>query len=273
MQIYTLNVGQGQFVVVTGTTDAFIVDTYVPLNTDSAIVHVKSALSKILEGKNLIGLVITGFDSDHFNEVGMKIVLNKYRPSWIMYPNYFKKTKTADSCFSVIKSFEGQKPFTRHSIVLKANKLRLYNSLSDDFSFEVFSPHSDDMNSSNNCSLVCKVAEKSTGRTYLITGDTENDRWGSIVRYFGSSIRADVLAAPHHGSKNGISAEAMAKIQPQTVLISAGVDNQYGHPDPEATALFKQYTEASYSTSCDGGQSIRTSADAQEVKSFKFVPQ
>jgi competence protein ComEC len=270
MQIYTLNVGQGQFVVVTGNSEAFIVDTYIPLNTENEIVHVKSALSKILEGKNLVGLLITGFDSDHFNEVGMKVVLNKYRPDWIMYPKYFKETKTADSCFSVIRSFEGQKPITRHSMVLKENNRRLYNTLSNDFSFEVFSPHADDMNSSNNCSLVCKVTERSTGKTYLITGDTENDRWGSIVRYFGNSIRADVLAAPHHGSKNGISPEAMAKIQPQTVLISAGVNNQYGHPDLEATTLFKKYTEAYYSTSYGGGQSIRTSANTQEIKSFKF---
>lgn len=272
MQIYTLNVGQGQFVAVTGHSEAFIVDTYVPLNTEKEIVHIKSALSKILQGKNLIGLLITGFDSDHFNEVGMKIILNKYRPDWIMYPKYFKETKTASACFNVIKAFEGQKPITRHSVVLKENNRRLYTSLSNEFTFEIFSPHSDDMNSSNNCSLVCKVTEKSTGSTYLITGDTENDRWGSIVRYFGGSIEADVLAAPHHGSKNGISAQVMAKIQPQTVLISAGVDNQYGHPDHEATALFKQYSSVYYSTSYGNGQSIRTLANAHEVKSFKFVP-
>jgi hypothetical protein len=43
--------------------------------------------------------------------------------------------------------------------------------------FGYFSPHSADMTSFNNCSLVMKVKEKSTGATYLITGDAENDRW------------------------------------------------------------------------------------------------
>lgn len=213
--------------------------------------------------------MITGYDSDHFNEVGMKIVLNKYRPNWIMYPKYFKETKTANTCFKVIKSFESEKQIFRYSIVLKENNKRLFNTISNDFTFEVFSPHSDDMNSSNNCSLVTKVVEKSTGRSYLITGDTENDRWDSITAYFGNSIRSDVLAAPHHGSKNGISAKTMAMIKPQTVLISAGINNQYGHPDPEATALFKKYTTACYSTNY-GGQSIMTSANAKEINSFKF---
>ena len=258
MHIYTLNVGQGQFVIVTGVTQAFIVDTFIPLNPSADIINVKGALSTILAGKELVGLIITGFDADHFNEIGMKVVLNKYRPNWIMYPKYYKKTDTADNCFSVIKSFEKDKPITRYSASLSDNETRFYLDLSSEFTFEIFSPHVDDMNSSNNCSLACKVKEKSTGCTYLITGDTENDRWDSIVGYFGNVIKTDVLAAAHHGSKNGITAAAIKVIDPGTVLISAGVDNQYGHPDAEAVKLFKTRTDKTYSTSWGNGQSLKT---------------
>jgi beta-lactamase superfamily II metal-dependent hydrolase len=181
MQIFTLNVGQGQFVVVTGATEAIIIDTYVPLNTSTEIVNVKAALADILNGKNLVGLMVTGFDADHFNEVGLKIILHKYRPNWIMYPRYFKPTKNAETCFGVIQEFEQKKRFKRISVSLSKDSERHYETLSNDFSFEIFSPHSADMNSSNNCSLVCKVQEKSTGYTYLVTGDTEDDRWDSIV--------------------------------------------------------------------------------------------
>lgn len=272
MEIYTLNVGQGQFVVVTGSSQAFIIDSYVPLDPTNDIVNVKSALASILKGKELVGLVITGFDSDHFNEIGMKIILNKYRPNWIMYPSYFKKTKTADACFGVIESFEAQTKFKRYSVVLKENNTRFYNSISNDFKFEIFSPHSADMNSSNNCSIVCKVKEVSSGCTYLITGDTENDRWDSIVKYFGNALRSDVLAAPHHGSKNGISTAALKCIDPHTVLVSAGVDNQYGHPDREATKLFELFASNWYSTSGGGGQSMMTTVTKKEINTLKFVP-
>ncbi len=272
MHIYTLNVGQGQFVVVTGDTQAVIVDTYVPLNPTNDIINVKAALATILPGKELVGLIVTGFDSDHFNEVGMKIVLNKYRPNWIMYPKYFKDTKVADACFDVIKGFESQKAFNRHSVSLSQNDTRFYKKLSTDFQFEIFSPHSADMNSSNNCSLVCRIKERSTGCTYLVTGDTENDRWKSIVQYFGKALASDVLAAPHHGSKNGISAEALALIKPKSVLISAGVDNQYGHPNREATRFFAAHTEKYYSTNYGGGQSIKTVVSGQDVNTYKFVP-
>lgn len=271
MEIYTLNVGQGQFAIVTGANQAVIVDTYVPLNPTKDVINVKSAMAHILKGKELVGLVVTGFDADHFNEVGIRIVLNKYRPNWIMYPKYFKETQTANACFAAIKRFEAQQLLTRHSMALSRNQYRLYKNLSTAFSFEIFSPHEADMNSSNNCSLVCKVTEVATGHTYLITGDTENDRWDSIVRYFGGSISAKVLAAPHHGSKNGMSAAAMEVIRPRTVLISAGVGNQYGHPDREATALFGKYAQHCYSTSDGGGQSIRTVLSGADVKSYLFT--
>lgn len=270
MNIYTLNVGQGQFVVVVGTTEAFIVDTYVPLNPKNDIINVKGALATILQGKSLIGLMITGFDDDHFNEVGLKIVLHKYRPNWIMYPKYFKKTQNADTCFGIINAFDQENKFTRISVLLTNNNSRFYSKISSDFEFEIFSPHTADMNSSNNCSLVCKVKERSTGATYLITGDTENDRWDSIVKCFGSEISSHILAAPHHGSKNGISASAIAQIKPDTVIVSAGVGNQYGHPDKEAINLFNSYAKKWYATNHGNGQSLNTTISGNQIITYKF---
>ena len=274
MIVYTLNIGQGQFVVVTGDTEAVIVDTYVPLNPANDVINVKAALAKILSGKKLVGLMVTGFDSDHFNEVGIKLILNKYRPDWIMYPKYFKDTKTANACFAAIKDFEQQKPFDKYSVSLEKNDTRFYNKISKDFVIEVFSPHAEDMNSSNNCSLVCKIKERSSGRSYLVTGDTENDRWESITRIFKDAIASDILDAPHHGSKNGISAAAMKLIKPHTVLISAGIDNQYGHPDPEAKELFVAHAKGHFAT-CWGeeGQSLKTVADKDGINTYKFKPQ
>jgi beta-lactamase superfamily II metal-dependent hydrolase len=210
MEIYTLNVGQGQFVVVTGENQAIIVDSFLPLNPSEEIINVKGALAKILTGKELIGLMITGFDADHFNEIGLKIILNKYRPNWIMYPKYFKKSTNADNCFSVINSFDANEGIARISVSLSKNENRFYTKLSNDFTFEAFSPHQADMNSSNNCSLVVKIVENASKASYLVTGDTENERWENIAKYFGSSIKADVLDAPHHGSKNGITDSAMS---------------------------------------------------------------
>lgn len=270
MEIYTLNVSQGQFVVVVGKNDAFIVDTFVPLSSLQDTVFVKGALSKILAGKRLIGLLVTGFDADHFCEAGMKLVLNKYRPDWLMYPKYFKETTTANKCFAAIKFLEGEKSIARHSVALTDNSKRFYNRLSDEFSFEIFSPHKRDMNSSNNCSIVCRVKDRSSGSTYLITGDTEDDRWAGIVAEFGASLKSDVLAAAHHGSENGITEQALRLVRPHTILVSAGVGNQYGHPHKAASSMFGRLAQKWYRTNIGQGQSLRTVADGNNVNTYLF---
>jgi competence protein ComEC len=270
MNIYTLHVGQGQFVVVTSDTEAIVIDTHVPLSPAVPIVNVKSALAKILEGKNLVGLIVTGFDDDHFCEVGIKTVMNKYRPDWVVYPKYFKNTKTADACFEVIASHNPR--INRYPISLDKNDHRYYSKFANDFVFEMFSPHSEDMSSSNNCSLVCKIREVTSNKTYLVTGDTELARWDSICRIFGSSLKCDVLAAAHHGSKNGVTRRVLEHAMPHTVLISAGVDNQYGHPDKEAFALYNAFATNVYQTNYGQGQSLKTVADSTGIKTYKFEP-
>lgn len=273
MDIYTLNVGQGQFVVVTGQTEAIIIDTFVPGNVEQDVEFVKSALSRILSGqqtKYLVGLIVTGFDADHFNIKGMKIVLNKYRPDWIMYPKYFKETDTANECFAAINEFDSATSMDRKSIKLTDNRIRVYKGLANDFEFEVFSPHASDMSTSNNCSIVCKITEKSTGASYLVTGDTESDRWSAIVSTFGRALKADVLAAPHHGSKNGATADLLNCVQPRTILVSAGVNSQYDHPSPEAVELFRRHAVPCFATNGGNGQSLHTMANGQTVKTVKF---
>jgi competence protein ComEC len=230
-----------------------------------------SALADILKGKNLIGLMITGFDADHFNEVGLKIVLNKYRPNWIMLPKFFKDTNEAAAGRAVMKKFEQGKEITKHLISLSDNATRFYYKLSTDFTFEVFSPHKEDMDSSNNASLVCKITEKSTNATYLVTGDTENARWKRIAAIFGNSIKSDVLDAPHHGSKNGIASEAFNLIKPNVVLISAGVGNMFGHPDAEAVKIFSSLGAKVHSTNHGNGQSILTEIANNGTKSVLYT--
>jgi len=268
MNIYTLNVGQGQLVAITGKNEAIVVDTFLPLNAQNQDTeHVIGALADIFQGKNFVGAIITGFDDDHFCDVGVKTVLNKYRPDWVMYPRYYKDSNAARACFKTIEAFLDEKELRKISVDLAdPNNSRVYDDISKDFSFEVFSPHKRDMNSSNNCSIVCKVTERSTGATYLITGDTEIPRWDSILRLFKTRLKADVMAAPHHGSKNGITKAVLEAVSPDTVLISAGVSSQYGHPHDEAIELYHASARATCRTNKGTGQSILTVANGSEVK-------
>lgn len=255
MRVITPYVGQGSLSIIVGEQEAIIVDTFVPPPSDDEALFMKALLAKVLQGKTLIGLMLTGLDCDHADPRGVAWMLGIYRPSWIMYPCYKKVSGRAGRVFKSIKAHDVARirtadPLVRHSIRLDRMDDRTRTDLSAEWDIEVFSPHPEDMTSSNNSSLVAMVKPKEgrPGFRYLITGDTENPRWESINRLFGKSLRAEVLAAPHHGSRNGINAETLRLVEPERVLISAGKDNKFGHPHKEALDLYDNIGATVHST-------------------------
>lgn len=73
----------------------------------------------------------------------------------------------------------------------------------------------------------------------LLPGDAEENLWGWWVANHGDLLEPiTVLQASHHGSKYGDTPEALALLKPSAVVISAGANNQYGHPHPEALNLY-----------------------------------
>ena len=265
MDIITVNVGQGSLAIIRNGTDAIIVDAHIPPSGNESVAYVKGILAAFLKGFFVRGLILTGFDRDHSDATGVGLILKKYRPDWVMYPKYYKDTDSAKNVFKLIN--EEEKDRQGSSSCLKKISCRLdkidsrkLNGLSQFFSFELFSPHPEDMDSSNNSGIVIRLqGTGALGFSYLITGDTENDRWITINRLFGSSLKSDIMAAPHHGSRTGANAETLLHVQPDTILISAGVDNQYGHPDSQAVAAFCKVARQVYCTYVNGGASLITS--------------
>ena len=272
MNVITMNIGQGALVLVRHKNEAIIVDSCIPSVGDTNSEYVIGFLSKHLKDRAVRGFILTGFDNDHADAVGVAIVLKKYRPEWIMYPTYYKDTEEAKQVFKIIREQEMLRENTSsplRTVSVRLDKLdsRFLTGLSSNFSFELFSPHIEDADNSNNCSIVLKLSGKGTdGFSYLITGDTEYERWEKINTLFGNSLQSDVMSAPHHGSKNSTHPKAVASIRPNTVLISAGVDNQYGHPDSQAVAVYSHIAKHIHCTNGDGGISLLTRAIPGDFK-------
>ena len=271
MNVITVNVGQGALSIIRHSREAIIVDCRIPPCSDTTVAFVKQMFATSLKDHRVKGLVLTGFDDDHTDVVGMAIVLQKYRPDWVLYPQYYKDTSEAKAAFSLIDQQEEERrgtasPLRRISVRVDKLSNRRVRDLSSNFDFELFSPHIEDMISSNNSSIVLKVTGiGSTGFSYLITGDTETERWQSIAKFFGGALKAHVLAAAHHGSINGVHPASLLHIEPHTVLISAGVDSQYGHPDPAAVKVYQRVAKYVYSTNMQGGVSLLTQPGRNEI--------
>ena len=190
-----------------------------------------------------------------------------------MYPKYYKDTEAATDVFATIarevtRREKTQRPLVRHSVRVDKLDSRYLTGIADNFTFELFSPHMDDMDSSNNSSIVLKlVGTDATGFSYLITGDTETDRWDNINKYFAKYLASDVMAASHHGSRNGVNAKTLLSVNPNTVLISAGVDNSYGHPDSVAVNAYQRVAKHVYATnSVDDGTCLFTRRVGQDFE-------
>ncbi len=227
-------------------------------------------LERLLRDRAVVGLVLTGLDADHCSPSGVDYILSNHRPHWVMYPKYYKDTDSAAESFEVINRHERRRrvsrdPLRRLSVRVDNADGRRLADLAGDFEFELFSPHFEDIDNSNNASIVLRLTGRGPkGFSYLITGDTENDRWERIATIFGESIRSDVMAAPHHGSRNATNARALTLIRPNTVLISAGVENMYGHPHAQAVAAYGRVAKHVYATNVQGGVSLFTRADGPD---------
>lgn len=263
MEILTLYVGQGALAVVRNGGEVVFVDSLLP-GKDDGRDRVTSKLDLMMQNQVAAGLILTGFDSDHCCPDGVEYILSRYTPRWIMYPKYYKDTDCAGEVFDIIDRHERRRqrssqPLVRHSVRVDTVESRALTGLSPSFFFELFSPHIEDMDHSNNSSIVLKLTGLGpTGFSYLVTGDTETGRWDRIASIFGSTLAADVLDAAHHGSNTGTHAGALLLIDPHTVLISAGVDNQYGHPHSQAMLGYASVAKKVFCTNMQGGVSLFT---------------
>ena len=271
MENLTIYVGQGELCSVRNDGECIIVDSRMPEDLSESI---QKKLNLFTKNQDVVGLVLTGFDNDHADPTGVDFILEEYEPDWVMYPQYYKDTDNATKVFNVINKHvarrkNSRKPLIKVSVRLDKLDSRMLYGLSKKFDLELFSPHIEDMDNSNNCSIVLKIdATSKAGYSYLVTGDTENKRWDTITELFGNNLKSDVLSAPHHGSKNASHPGMAILVDPNTVLISAGVDNQYGHPDPQAVAIYSKVAEHVFQTNIEGGVSLHTKRKGDDFETL-----
>jgi len=118
----------------------------------------------------------------------------------------------------------------------------------------------------NNNSLVLKVA---MGRTsFLFPGDLEEKGEADIVRRQGERLRADVLLAPHHGGKASLTPVFLEAVRPKIVIFSAGRDNRFSFPSPEALGRVRAVGAKIYRTDRHGAVTYVADGDTVKISSF-----
>jgi competence protein ComEC len=107
----------------------------------------------------------------------------------------------------------------------------------------------------NNASLVLRVTLAGDPPVrLLLTGDVEPDAQEALVRLH-PDLAADVIKMPHHGSGQQ-SDRFFAAVGARVATISAGADNDYGHPAAAALRLLREHHVAWWRTDTDGDVAV-----------------
>lgn len=112
----------------------------------------------------------------------------------------------------------------------------------------------------------------------LFTGDAEGnqDREGKVgkveavvLENHANELKAQVLKAPHHGSRTSADLDYLQKIQPNDIVISLADGNSYGHPHKEAMDRYKKIGAQTYQTNLLGTITITSNGKSYSVKGEK----
>jgi competence protein ComEC len=116
----------------------------------------------------------------------------------------------------------------------------------------------------NNGSIVMVLRHR--GFAALLTGDAEAPVEAMLVSR-ARLAAVDVLKVGHHGSTSSTTPGLLDAIRPSAAVISAGADNEYGHPAHETLAELAARPEiAVFRTDLDGDVEVVTDGRAYRVR-------
>lgn len=118
----------------------------------------------------------------------------------------------------------------------------------------------------NDLSIVVKL--NCRGISFLFTGDIESGAMHEIVEK-GMPIESSVIKVPHHGARGSVEEGFISAVKPGIAVISAGYQNSYHHPSPEAISAYERAGAAIYRTDQDGAVIIEAKGRKLRVRRYE----
>lgn len=281
LEIRNLYVGQGDSAVILGKNLPVIM-------IDGGSTDVKSVGKyKILPALKSNGIAtidycfLTHMDNDHVNGIieilenkscGVKIknvVMSRDTGTEIM--SYSRDTGT-----EIMSDFDGENDnYEKLLSAIKSSgaKLCLIDAgdilkLSD-LKITCLSPSGSDDLDENDSSLVLAIKYVPSDFDMIFTGDISRKTEQNLIRRLENRkdlLDCDYLKVAHHGSKNSSSEEFLKLASPQISVISAGIDNSYGHPHKETLQRLESVDTGIYCTAEEGEVILKVDKDRNVIK-------
>lgn len=115
----------------------------------------------------------------------------------------------------------------------------------------------------------CVLLVRSRFGNILLPGDIEARAEKGLVEQWGDRLRAEILVAPHHGSKTSSTPEFIEAVAPQHVLFPIGYRNRHRHPHPDVVQRYAERGIRLHDSASAGALEIRLRADGLEVTAYR----
>jgi competence protein ComEC len=224
LKVSVLNIGQGDSILIQGPTGRTVLVDGGP--DKSVLRDLSTELGPL--NRHIDMVVETHPDADHIT--GLISVLQQYSVSYFMSPGIPDSTQTSKTLVQTVESTPGIK------ILTATRGMRI--DLGGGAYADVLSPDRDMSRetATNDGSITMHVVYGST--SFMLTGDlpTTVEGWLLTEDAQDGELPTTVLKAGHHGSKFSTGTPWLDALNPQTVAISVGINNKYGHPAPDTLA-------------------------------------
>jgi len=249
--IFMLDIGQG---------DSFLIEApdgkklLIDGGRDTTVL---SELAKVLpvSDRTIDVMIATHPDADHIG--GLQYVLQRYNVKLFLTSQVLTDTKTFAALYQELYKQHIPSYYVRHGMTLTLDT-------SPAVTFSILFPDRDTSNWITNPASV--VGRLQVGnRSALFTGDSTSSVEHFLVQAEPQELRVDILKLGHHGSKYSSSTEYLQAVAPVLGLISAGINNKYGHPNPETLARLQALSIPWISTQQKGTVDLSTNGTAQWI--------
>jgi competence protein ComEC len=211
--IYYVDVGQGDSIFMKVENTTILIDGG-PRSAGSTITSFLNSINVT----EIDIMIATHPDEDHIG--GLVSVLESITVDMILYNGQNRTTQ-------VFEDFYG---LAAQSNLTLAERAQFY-FLTTTSNFTVLNPVQPlEFGDTNLNSVVIKLQVGSV--SFLFAGDAEYASEQSMLDA-GLNLESDVLKVGHHGSDTSTSQAFLDAVNPSFAVISAGLNNQYGHPDNE----------------------------------------
>lgn len=226
LHVSILDVGEGDAILIQNGTQNILIDGG---PSPQALCSGLSAKLRFWDRK--IDLVIlTHPHLDHLS--GLIEVLKRYQVKQAIFPNSVSNSPAYQEWLNLIKA--KQIPFTPGRSGQKIN-------LTNHSGLEILNPPdltaSELDNDLENNGIVVRLSRDHI--SFLFTADIAQPAESKMLEE-KANLKSTILKVAHHGSNSSSSAGFLAVNQPRFAVISAGADNQFGHPGEQTLARLEK---------------------------------